>query len=418
MICDWQSTVLANIISGLIDKRSEVKFEGSMNWLQLLLEQTKRAESPRSFMVWAGLTAISAVVNNKVWIDKGGLYNLYPNIYVMLIGPSGLRKSFPPMVMRKLVGMVGNTRVIAGRSSVQQIISKLGKAHTAPGKGLIKDAIAYINAGELATSLVRDQDALTLLTDLHDGNYNKEWAYNLKSGTDELKNICITMVGAINPELFGGFISQKEIGGGFIARNFLIYETRRSQKDALLRKKIDDQIDYELLSKHLFELTKLNGEFVIEEEAILAYEDWYSKFEPEDMDDRTGSANRIHDQILKVAMLLSLCERADNLIITKIEMEKAFNLCTQSTASVNRVLAGTGIHVDAPKIKLIIDRLLAAPDFSLSRKEILAKNYGSIDRFDLDRIVGTLEEAGGLKVDGYGGDAVYTLTEKALEGLK
>jgi hypothetical protein len=389
-----------------------------LNWLQLLLEQTKRAESPRSFIVWAGLTAVSAVVNNKVWIDKGGLYNLYPNIYVMLIGPSGLRKSFPPMVMRRLVNMVGNTRVIAGRSSVQQIIAKLSKATMTPGKVLVKDAIGYINAGELATSLVRDQDALTLLTDLHDGNYNKEWSYNLKSGTDELKNICITMVGAINPELFGDFISQKEIGGGFIARNFLIYETRRQQKDALLRKTLEDQIDYELLVEPLMKMTKLNGEFVIDEDAIEAYELWYAKFEPEDMDDRTGSANRIHDQILKVAMLIALCERQDSLIITKTDMEKAFNLCTQSTASVNRVLAGTGIHVDAPKIKLFIDKLLSAPGNRVTRADFLAKNYGSVDRYDLDRIVDTLVEAGGLKVEGIGGQAIYILTERAMEGLK
>lgn len=390
-----------------------------VNWLQLLLDQTKRAESPRSFIVWSGLTAVSAVVNNKVWLNKGGLYNLYPNIYVMLVGPSGLRKSFPPMVMRKLVGMIGNTRIIAGRISVQALITKLSKTTHVPGKGIVKDAIGYVNAGELATALVRDQDALTLLTDLHDGNYNKEWANTLKgTGTEELKNVCITMLGAINPELFGDFITQKEIGGGFIARNFLIYETRRQQKDSLLRNTKEDLIDYEELIKHLNELTKLNGEFVIEEDAIAAYETWYDKFEPEDMDDRTGSANRIHDQILKIAMLLSLCERNDSLIIKVPEMEKAFNLVTQSTSGVNRILAGTGIHVDAPKIKLFIDKLVASPGHSVIRSEFLAKNYGSVDRFDLDRIVDTLVEANGLTIDGYGSNAVYTLTEKALEGLK
>lgn len=390
-----------------------------MNWLQLLLDQTKRAESPRSFIVWSGLTAVSAIVNNKVWLNKGGLYNLYPNIYVMLVGPSGLRKSFPPMVMRKLVGMIGNTRIIAGRISVQALITKLSKTTHIQGRGIIKDAIGYVNAGELATALVRDQDALTLLTDLHDGNYNKEWANTLKgSGTEELKNVCITMLGAINPELFGDFITQKEIGGGFIARNFLIYETRRQQKDSLLRNKKDDQINYEELSKHLLELTKLSGEFTIEEEAIEAYEQWYDKFEPEDMDDKTGSANRIHDQILKVAMLLSLCERNDSLIIKAAEMEKAFALCTQSTSGVTRILAGTGIHVDAPKLKLFVDKLMATEGHSVTRKEFLSKNYGSVDRYDLDRIVDTMVEAGGLTVDGYGGNAIYTLTERALKEWK
>jgi hypothetical protein len=54
-----------------------------MHWLADLLEATKRAESPRSFITWSGLSAISAIINNKVWIERKAVgTKLYPNIRI------------------------------------------------------------------------------------------------------------------------------------------------------------------------------------------------------------------------------------------------------------------------------------------------------------------------------------------------
>lgn len=388
------------------------------HWLNDLLNATKRAESPRSFIVWSGLSAVSAIVNNKVYLEKGGLYTLYPNIYVMLVAPSGLRKGYPVSVAKKLVSDIGVTRTISGRSSIQAIVKTLATTTSVPGKGIvIRDSIGYINSGEFSTSLVRDPDSLTILTDLHDGHYNPEWVNTLKgSGKEELKNVCLTLLGAMNPTHFNDVISMKEISGGFIARCFLVFETKRSRKDSLLRAEAGDKVNYPELEKHLFELTKLKGPFVIEEEGIVAYDLWYQAFEPEDMDDKTGTANRIHDQILKVAMLLALCKRSDSLIITETEIRESITLCTQTTASVKRITSGSGIHLDAPKLKLFIDMMLSATAYTMTRSDILHKQYGNLDKYDLDRIVDTLVEAGGLQITGGAGNAVYTLTQRAIEG--
>lgn len=388
-----------------------------MNWLSDLLEATKRAESPRSFIVWSGLSAVSAIVNNKIWINRLAVgTKLYPNIFVLIIADSGLRKGYATELGRRLVEDTGTTRVISGRSSIESIIQKLAKPTANPSKGtIIKDAIGYINADEFATSLVFNPDALTLMNDFYDTK--SLWTNSLKSsGEEKLKNLCCTLLGGINPALFQKMMGIREIQGGFLGRCNLVFETKRFRKDSLLRHH-NDEFPYDSLLAHLRQISSLTGPFELQEEAIETYEKWYEDFEPESFGDKTGSANRVHDQILKVAMLLALCKRADSLIITVDEIRESMALIQQTTANVKRVLLGTGIHVDAPKIKMFIDFLLVSPGYSVTRSDFLSKHYGNIDRMDLDRIIETLIEAGGLIITGEGKDQMYTLTERALEGV-
>ena len=74
-----------------------------MGWLDELVTQHSEFESPLNFWRWSGLASIAAVVKDKVWMPRY-LYNLYPNIYVMLHAESGLKKG-PPVSMANKLGM-------------------------------------------------------------------------------------------------------------------------------------------------------------------------------------------------------------------------------------------------------------------------------------------------------------------------
>jgi hypothetical protein len=85
-----------------------------MSWLTDLMSQTQDLESPRRYFYFAGLGVLSAVVKRNVWLDRGGAYKLYPNVYIMLIGPSGIKKGLPIKIAEKLVTDMNVTKVIAG----------------------------------------------------------------------------------------------------------------------------------------------------------------------------------------------------------------------------------------------------------------------------------------------------------------
>jgi hypothetical protein len=63
-----------------------------MDWLDTILAEHKEYESPTNFWYWGALTAVSAVMKDSVWIDRGGLFDLYPNIYTIFYADSGLKK--------------------------------------------------------------------------------------------------------------------------------------------------------------------------------------------------------------------------------------------------------------------------------------------------------------------------------------
>src|SRR4030095_8566455 len=231
-----------------------------MTWLEEIVAQHSELESPLSFWYWSALSAISATVKDNVWLSRQ-FYNLYPNIYVMLHAKSGLKKSSPISAAKQLVSAVNNTNIISGRASIQGILKKLGTAQTRPGGHVVTKATAFICSSELTSSLVDDPAVTKILTDLYDRNINiGDWESLLKMENFNLKNPTVKMLTATNEAMGEDFFSRKEIQGGYIARTFIIYESKRNRINSLLRP-LKNPPNYNQLAEYLKEIAKLKGEF-------------------------------------------------------------------------------------------------------------------------------------------------------------
>ena len=115
-----------------------------MNWLDEIVDQHRELESPEAYWKWAGIAAISAVVKDNIWLDRGGIFKTYPNVYIMLHGESGIKKGPPVNMAKKLVQLCGGVRIITGRSSIQGILQELSRSHTEPGGKIVGGAKAFI----------------------------------------------------------------------------------------------------------------------------------------------------------------------------------------------------------------------------------------------------------------------------------
>ncbi len=60
------------------------------NWLKAYIEYTENSEAPYLFQFWAGIFSIAAALERNVWAQWDRI--LYPNFYIVLVGPSGVRK--------------------------------------------------------------------------------------------------------------------------------------------------------------------------------------------------------------------------------------------------------------------------------------------------------------------------------------
>lgn len=381
-----------------------------MNFLTDLLRTTEDAESPRSFIFWSGLAAISAVVRRNVWINKK-IYKLYPNVFVMLVAKSGLRKGFPVKIAQKLVEAVECTKVISGRNSIQAIILELSRQWTLESGKVLTNAHAFVVNDELGSLLVQDPSAQTILTTLYDSFYHSNWTDTLKSdGRKTLKDIYITMLSATNQVHLTEFLDTTSVTGGFIGRTLIIYEEKKSKINPLIDLDEMVEINLEPLKQRLGVISLLKGQMRLEAAAKVKYKDWYLEYNSNENEDDTGTADRLHDHILKISMLLSLAER-DDLIITPIHIDNAIELCTAFTTSVKRVTLGKGKNEDSEKTRIILDYLLGQPDYSTTTRRILRAKYGDLDAIDLDKILDTLERAGIITKTRDGDSIVISIEE-------
>jgi hypothetical protein len=231
-----------------------------MSWLSELTKQHSEFESPLSFWWWGGVASISAVLKDNVWMDRY-IYNLYPNVYIMLHADSGLKKGPPIAMAKKLVKPVGGINIYQGRSSVQGILKEMGTMRSAPGGKVETASTAFICSSELSSSIVEDPVATKILTDLFDRQYNEDdWKSLLKAEQFKLNNPTISMFTATNEAMSEDFFTKSAIQGGYFARTFIVAETKRNKKNSLGYP--PEYIPrYKEFTDYLIQLSKLKGPF-------------------------------------------------------------------------------------------------------------------------------------------------------------
>ena len=392
-----------------------------MSWLRELQESSKELEPPQDFFFWAGCTAIAGAVKGNVFLNKFS-YLLYPNIYVLLIANSGLRKGVPIGYAKRLTRKVGNNRIISGRNSIQGVINTLSKVAMGKNGKTIKEATGYLVSDEFTNFIIKDPSALNILTELYDAGYHDEesWTNTLKhSAQEKLKNVNLTMLGATNPTHFRDVIATKDIEGGFIARTFLIYAEEKHTLNPLTR--APSRVpDVDQLAKHLKAISELKGGFTWLDSARDLYDKWYIDYNQKrkegNIEDRTGTSNRFEDHVLKVAMILSLAD-GPSLTLTKKDIENSIEVCFSFLISINKLMltgGDTDKKTEGEQARIVMTAILRSSGW-ISRKTILTRNWGQLSSAGLATATDTLIQGGMIEEKVMKGDQHYRITEDAVK---
>jgi hypothetical protein len=372
-------------------------------WLDILLEATKEAESPERYFWWSGLCAIASVVKKKVYMQRGAFYKLYPNIYVALVSArSGLRKGIPISLIKGLIQELDEVRVISGCNSIQGLIKELSMQKTFKSGAVVSEAQGILLSDEFESFITEDPRALTYLTALHNTHeHEAEWTKMLRnSPTEQLKSPCLTLLVASNEALFSSMVKQKDIEGGFIARTFIVHESKRKKVNSLLYTdeeitKIleEDKVYRDLLLCRLRIISKLNGKMTFTSEAAKYYESWYQELAVTNIEDKTGTYDRLGDQVIKVAMLIALsCH--DELVITKDDLELAIEKSEECLLGVKSIALETEKGDVNPIIEKVLKILLKSEEHKVTRQKLLIITH--IEAIILDRALDTLIQRGAI----------------------
>lgn len=316
--------------------------------------------------------------------------------------------------------MTNSTRVISGRNTIQAIIRDLGQTKTDEKNGtpIFKDSRGYIISGEFATLLQDDKAAITILTELYDTHYTEDWTNSTKTaGIDELKGVNITLFGGSTPEHFNNVIPESDVKGGFVGRILTIFEEERYRINPLEETELETTLPYEMLSEWLKTIALVKGPFHFTENGKKFWKEWYTDIRGKKVHDPTGAVNRLPDNVLKVAMCLSLSRDVD-LRLHQVDLEEATTQCMALTIDSNRLTGTKGRSELGPATKMVISSMFRAKGHQIKKSDLLRKHYGDFDTYELDRIIQTLESANLAKQSVVGGQIILTMPPEAVASIK
>ena len=90
------------------------------DFLSAYLKYSAKTEPPQSYHIWTCLSVIGAALQRKVYL-RWGFKTLYPNIYVVLIGPSGCRKGTAMNIGKDLLQEI-NGILMASESTTREAL--------------------------------------------------------------------------------------------------------------------------------------------------------------------------------------------------------------------------------------------------------------------------------------------------------
>jgi len=370
------------------------------NWITAYAEAIAPVtEAPEAFVIWSAISVISSVLKKKVWI-KRGTYKVYPNQYIVLVGPPGvgkgtaihpahsfLKESKPPL-----------TNYISDRVTAPKIIEKLhtGFATVAASGGTIvqgMESSCTLMSTELPTLLTSSDWMLQFLCDAWDRN---EFEYDTRNkGTFIIKDMCVSLIGACVPEYIRRLNKDatSAISGGFTARTIFVFAGNKSKSLAWPTALEDSAKGLELknkLTQDIKAIARLNGEFTFTQDAAYRWEMFYNTIKQSDDDSDVVMAFKARQgvHVMKVAMCLSAAG-SDSLTIGLWELQTAIGLVASVLSTLDVTFRGVGespLAEATARIQSIIEK-----KGIISRGELLKMTHRHVTPEDLDRIMRVLE---------------------------
>lgn len=374
-----------------------------MNFLKSYCQLLENTEIPARFQIWTGISCILAMLERRVWIEQG-IFNVYPNHFIVLIAAAGQRKSTVISHAGKLIKATESApNIVAQKVTPEALISaiKLQKGIVKNGKQTSDRCGGLVVADELTTFL--DQSSLQhglgpILTQLFDC---EEFKYETVSrGVEIIKGGYLSILGGTTVELLRNALPKDAVAGGFTSRTIFVYEDKLAPPVAWVEVG-EQQLELRLqLIEYLQSLTELQGPVRFTPEAKEFFKREYdgryynSEFRLNPM--LMGYENRRAMHLLKVSLALLLSEQRE-LLIQEQHLQGAKVILEdmeQHLPLVMDLLASSDVGAQS---NMVFQFIRGRGKVGISRADLVRQFSNRMDTQEISKILSTLVEADKIK---------------------
>jgi hypothetical protein len=317
-----------------------------MSFLSEYREYVSGTEAHPTYHIFSSLFALSSIVSRRVWVDMG-YFNVFPNIYVILVGPAGNRKtsamtpaknilrelklpfSAECVTKEKLVLDIKQSETICAALSTDPAYQRMSTY--APMAIAVTELSEFLGAGGLGM--------VNFLTTIYDQDF-----YDIRTknkGSELITGPYLTLLACTTPDWITSYLRQDVISGGFSRRAIFAFETEDAGRVAFPVITPRAQEAWQKVLAYGQQLTKVSGPMVWAPGSKEWFENWYINLKMPADPTTTGYYRSKHIQLLKVATLLSLSEDTSR-NLTVNNLKAALDILSMIETNLGRVFMGIG----------------------------------------------------------------------------
>lgn len=369
----------------------------------------EESEPPLVFHRWGLLTGLGALLGRQYYLPFGDS-NIMPNMFVMLIGDPGTRKSTAIKMSKRVLSTAGYDKYAHQRTSKEKFLLDL--------EGIEDDTGAIVNSNSVMSNLFGDDfvggepkqvyivadefnefvgsgnlEFLSLLGSLWDwDDPSQPFTQRLKTSRSvSIYQPTLSILGGNTHAGFAEAFPPQSLGQGFLSRLLLVYGEVSGKKIAFPKKPSDSIRDQ--LTAALMEIReKVVGPATFTPQAVNMLETIYRTFAGLDDARFKHYSTRRHTHLLKLCMLAA----ASNMrtVIQKEDVLFANTLLTFTEHKMPLAMGEFGKSKNADVAARLL-AVMAEAGKPMDINELWKQVQTDLDRFDdLNKIMAGLVQGG------------------------
>lgn len=380
----------------------------ALSFEQLYVEWASEiTDAPKVYHEAVARFVLSCVVNRKVWLPFGP-QKLFPNLYLLIVGPSTLkRKSWSVKLGRKLIAEIYPDFTIQETSSRQAFVSEYARRDRTPmGAGMIhidelKGFVDRVKQGNWHQGFFQD------LSTFYDGeSYHRRRGVNDKEKEEyHIDDPFLNIAACCSFDWLSQSIEASDLLGGFFSRFLWIVDNEPVLK-IKTHPSAGDPAKYNCLVQKLYRINEYIGAASWTHEANEIYEAWIQEWR---VKNQGGQWDSNYDRMTFVAQKLALLHAVsrteadqDDLAnppirITPDDLKPAIQLIMKTTLAYKEISVGDSR--DDLMIRRVAAKILKAGRIQHGD---LMRGVRDLDAKKLQLAIVTLREA----------EVIDTLSEK------
>lgn len=331
-----------------------------------------------------------------------GLETFYPNLYIILVGPSGSRKGTAMKPAKEIMREVGidltsqstTKEALAEELATSQEMTDMADAENVNEPMITHSSVTVYNE-ELAVLFKHDDpDLIMWLTSWHDCEDN--WSRSTKTqGSSEIVGVWVNLLGAMTPQLVKAYLPETAIGGGLTGRILFIYAHEKGKVVPLPFQSEEQEQLFGPLVRDLDRISGLKGKFSYTESFLETWHDWVIEQEEKNLFDEPDLdpyVNRRRAHLLKLCMVLSASE--DNkLTLTEPLFKRSLGVLRRAEKTMGNTFAGVGKGHTAALLSDVAR--YSATENPVSQTDLLRRFRKELDeKRQLTEVISILEDIG------------------------